>query len=137
MIIPLLKGLGLTFRRLFTKHITIQYPEQKHPMPARWRGVHYFRKNEAGETACVACGLCVAVCPNTCITLEIGEKPDGKRFPLKYEIDPWRCIFCGFCQDACPVNAINLGKGYEEAHYRKEDLVLNTKTLLSMYEEKL
>lgn len=133
---PLLKGLCLTFRRLFTKPITYQYPEKKHEVPDRWRGVHYFKKNEAGETACVACGLCVAACPNQCITLEIGEKFDGKRYPLKYEIDPWRCIFCGFCQDACPVNAINLGKDYEQAHYRKGDFVLDTAKLLAMNEEK-
>jgi NADH-quinone oxidoreductase subunit I len=84
----------------------------------------------------VACGLCVAVCPNACITLEIGERADGSRYPLKYEIDPWRCIFCGFCQDACPVSAINLGENYEQAYYHKEDFVLDTKKLLSMYEGK-
>lgn len=136
IVLPLLKGLRLTFTRVFTKPITYQYPEKKHEVPERWRGVHYFKKNEAGETACVACGLCVAACPNKCITLEIGEKFDGKRYPVKYEIDPWRCIFCGFCQDACPVNAINLGKDYEQAHYRKEDFVLDTNKLLSQYEDK-
>lgn len=136
MIWPLLQGLGLTLRRLFSKSITIQYPEKKYKVPARWRGVHYFRKNDAGETTCVACGLCVAVCPNACITLEIGEQADGSRYPLKYEIDPWRCIFCGFCQDACPVSAINLGENYEQAYYHKEDFVLDTKKLLSMYEGK-
>ena len=136
MIIPLLKGLRLTLKMLFSKPITIQYPEEKHKVPLRWRGVHYFRKNEAGETTCVACGLCVAVCPNTCISLEIGEREDGTRYPIRYEIDPWRCIFCGYCQDACPVNAINLGQDYEQAYYRKEDFVLDTKKLLSMYEGK-
>jgi NADH-quinone oxidoreductase subunit I len=136
MIWPLLQGLGLTLRRLFSKKITIQYPDKKYKVPARWRGVHYFRKNEAGETTCVACGLCVAACPNACITLEIGERADGSRYPLKYEIDPWRCIFCGFCQDACPVSAINLGENYEQAYYHKEDFVLDTKKLLSMYEGK-
>ena len=135
MIFPLIKGLSLTLRRLFTGNITYQYPEKKHEVPPRWRGIHYFKKNDAGETTCVACGLCVAVCPNSCITLEIGEKSDGKRFPIKYEIDPWRCIYCGFCQDACPVNAINLGKNYEQAYYKKEDFVLDTKKLLSMNEE--
>jgi len=136
IIIPLLKGLALTVSRVFSRPITYQYPEKKYQVPARWRGIHYFRKNEAGETACVACGLCVNVCPNRCITLEIGERADGTRYPLKYEIDPWRCIYCGFCQDACPVNAIRLGQDYEQAHYRKEDFVIDTKKLLSMNEEK-
>jgi NADH-quinone oxidoreductase chain I len=136
MILPLLKGLALTLRMLFTKPITLKYPEEKYKVPPRWRGTHYFRKNDAGETACVACGLCVAACPNMCITLEIGERFDGARYPLKYEIDPWRCIFCGYCQDACPVNAIRLGSDYEQAYYRKETFVLDTKKLLSMNEEK-
>ena len=75
--------------------------------------MHYFEKNAAGETTCVACGLCVAVCPSRCITLEIGEREDGSRYPGRYEIDALRCIFCGFCQEACPVNAIRLGQDYE------------------------
>lgn len=137
IIIPLLKGLSLTFRRIFSKTITVQYPEKKHKVPARWRGTHYFKKNAAGETTCVACGLCVAACPNSCITLEIGERVDGKRYPLRYEIDPWRCIYCGYCQDACPVNAINLGQDYEQAHYRKENFVLDIQRLLSGYEDRI
>ena len=135
VIIPLLKGLRLTISRLFVKPITVQYPEQKYKVPPRWRGIHFFRKDEKGETTCVACGLCVRVCPNECITLEIGERFDGTRYPLRYEIDPWRCIYCGFCQDACPVNAIRLGSDYEQAYYHKEDLVLDTKKLLTTKEE--
>ncbi len=108
-ILPLLKGLRLTLRRFFSRPITIQYPEQKKPMPPRWRGMHYFDKDEKGETTCVACGLCVAICPSVCISLEIGERQDGTRYPLRYEIDSLRCIYCGYCQEACPVNAIRLG----------------------------
>ncbi len=63
-VLPLLKGLRLTLRRFFSRPITIQYPEQKKPMPPRWRGMHYFDKDEKGETTCVACGLCVAICPS-------------------------------------------------------------------------
>jgi NADH-quinone oxidoreductase subunit I len=75
------------------------------------------------------------VCPNECITLEIGERFDGTRYPLRYKIDAWRCIYCGFCQDACPVNAIRLGADYEQAYYRKEELVLDTAKLLTTKEE--
>ena len=135
MIVPLLKGLRLTLRRLFTKPITIQYPEEKHKMPPRWRGVHYFRKNEAGETTCVACGLCVAICPSKCIYLEIGEKEDGQRYPKEYRIDELRCIFCGYCQEACPVDAIKLGPGYEFVKYNRSDFDFDTKKLLTMYDE--
>ena len=95
--------------------------------------MHYFDKDEKGETTCVACGLCVAICPSVCISLEIGERQDGTRYPIRYEIDALRCIYCGYCQEACPVNAIRLGGGYEYVHYRREDFILDKAKLLAMY----
>jgi len=136
MIIPLLKGLRLTLSRFFSRPITIQYPEEKRTPPPRWRGVHYFRKDDSGNTTCVACGLCVAVCPSRCISLEIGEREDGQRYPRHYEIDELRCIFCGYCQEACPVNAICLGGGFEYVKYQRSDFILTTEKLLAMYEGK-
>jgi len=131
MIIPLLKGLRLTLKVFFSKPVTIQYPEEKRDISPRWRGMHFFEKNDKGETACVACGLCVAVCPSHCITLEIKEREDGSRYPGKYEIDSLRCVFCGFCQEACPVNAIKLGGDYEFIHYKRDDFKLTKESLLS------
>ncbi len=136
IILPLLKGLWLTLRRFFTKPITVQYPDVKRVPAPRWRGIHYFDKDAKGETTCVACGLCVAICPSNCIYLEIGEREDGTRFPIKYEIDELRYIFCGYCQEACPVNAIRLGPGYEYVKYHRADFVLTKERLLSMYEGK-
>ena len=131
MILPLLKGLKLTLKVFFSKPVTIRYPEEKRAVSPRWRGMHYFEKNDKGETACVACGLCVAVCPSHCITLEIKEREDGSRYPGKYEIDSLRCVFCGFCQEACPVNAIKLGGDYEFIHYSRDDFKLTKESLLS------
>lgn len=125
MIIPLLKGLRLTLRMFFSPQITIQYPEERRPISPRWRGIHYFEKDAAGETTCVACGLCVAVCPSRCISLEIREREDGSRYPGRYEIDELRCIFCGFCQEACPKGAIKLNNLYELAQYDKQALILD------------
>ena len=136
IILPLLRGLALTLKTFFSKPVTIQYPEEKVDLAKRWRGIHYFDKDEKGETTCVACGLCVAICPSRCISLEIGEREDGSRYPTSYEIDELRCIFCGYCQEACPVNAIRLGQGYEFVHYRREDFILNKEKLLAMYEGK-
>ncbi len=134
VIIPLLKGLRLTLKRVFSPAVTVRYPEQKVNLAARWRGMHYFEKDAKGETTCVACGLCVAVCPSRCISLEIAEREDGSRFPARYEIDGLRCIFCGFCQEACPVNAIRLGQGYEYVQYGRGDFILDKDKLLAMYE---
>ena len=131
MILPLLKGLRLTLRMFFSPRITIRYPEERRAISPRWRGIHYFEENAAGETTCVACGLCVAVCPSRCISLEIREREDGSRYPGRYEIDALRCIFCGFCQEACPVNAIRLGQGYEYVHETRADFLLTKEKLLS------
>ena len=131
MILPLLKGLKLTLKMFFSRPVTIRYPEGKREISPRWRGMHYFEKNPQGETACVACGLCVAVCPSHCIRLEIREKEDGTRYPGRYEIDALRCIYCGFCQEACPVNAIKLGQDYETVNYRRKDFMLTKEKLLA------
>jgi NADH-quinone oxidoreductase subunit I len=131
MILPLLKGLKLTLKFFFSKPVTVRYPEQKRPVAPRWRGMHYFEMNEKGEPLCVACGLCVAVCPSHCITLEIREREDGTRYPEKYEINAARCVYCGFCQEACPVNAIKLGQDYEYVKYARDDFKLTKDVLLS------
>jgi len=131
MIIPLIKGLKLTLARFFSRPVTIQYPEERRPISPRWRGIHFFEKGEKGDTACVACGLCVAVCPSHCIELVIAEREDGSRYPERYEINTLRCIFCGFCQEACPVNAIKLGGDYEFVKYRREDFLLSKEKLLT------
>ena len=129
MIIPLLKGLKLTLKMFFSKPITIRYPEEKRRIAPRWRGMHYFEKNEKGETACVACGLCVAACPSRCITLEIREREDGSRYPGRYEIDALRCIFCGYCQEVCPEEAIHVGVHYENSEYQRDRFVYDLERL--------
>lgn len=134
MIIPLLKGLKLTLSRIFTRPITIQYPEEKRQPYESWRGLHYFEKNEKGEPLCVACGLCVAACPSRCISLQIGEREDGTRYPIRYEIDALRCIFCGFCQEVCPVNAIKLSRNFEYVRYDKAEFKLDKEKLLALKE---
>jgi len=73
MIVPLLKGLGVTLKYFFSRPFAIQYPEEKVEMTDRWRGIHYFERREDGSTKCVACGLCEAVCPSNCIYVEAEE----------------------------------------------------------------
>lgn len=130
MIIPLLKGLGLTLSRFFSKPITCQYPEEKMPPAKRWRGIQYFEKNDQGRMKCVACGLCMAVCPSQCIYIETGEDEKFGRYPIRYELDASRCIFCGYCEEACPVKAIFLGKNYEWVESDRRAYLMNTEKLL-------
>jgi NADH-quinone oxidoreductase chain I len=130
MILPMLKGLMLTLNRFFSKPITVQYPEERIPSAQRWRGVQYFEKDERGKTKCVACGLCMAVCPSQCITIETAEDEEGRRYPLTYELDSSRCIYCGFCEEACPVNAIFMGRTYDWVEGERKPLLMNTERLL-------
>ncbi len=130
MILPMLKGLVLTLNRFFSKPITVQYPEERIPSARRWRGVQYFEKDERGKTKCVACGLCMAVCPSQCIYIETAEDEEGRRYPLTYELDSSRCIYCGFCEEACPVNAIFMGRTYDWVEGERKPLLMNTEHLL-------
>jgi len=130
MIIPMLKGLLLTFNRFFSRPITIQYPEEKMPAAPRWRGIQYFERDEQGKTKCVACGLCMIVCPSQCIYIETAEDDEGRRYPLRYELDASRCIYCGYCEEACPVSAIFMGKTYEWVEGERKPFLLDTDKLL-------
>ena len=134
MIIPLVKGLALTLSRFLSKPITIRYPEEKRPPARRWRGIHYFEKDDKGRTKCVACGLCMAVCPSQCIYIETAEDEEGRRYPLTYELDVTRCIFCGYCEEACPVKAIFLGQTYEWVEGERRPFLMDTEKLLEQKE---
>ena len=124
MIIPLLKGLATTLRMIFTKPITLQYPEERRPVAPRWRGHPELTVNEDGSRRCVACTLCMVVCPSNAIRgIEPAEGPEHEKYPVAFTIDLTRCIFCGFCQEACPKAAIKLNNLYELAQYDKSVLI--------------
>jgi NADH-quinone oxidoreductase chain I len=131
LLTDLFTGLGVTLRYAFKKPVTYQYPEQRRPIDPRYRGRHRLTTHEDGSLKCVACGLCAAVCPSRCITVEPTELPDGRRFPDVYEIEIARCVFCGFCQEACPFEAIVLTQAHELATPEKTRLLYNKEMLLT------
>ena len=49
----LVKGLRLTFKNLFVKKVTVQYPEEKAPQSPRFRGLHALRRYPSGAQYCV------------------------------------------------------------------------------------
>ncbi len=102
----LLKGLSVTGRHMFSRKITVQYPEEKTPQSFRFRGLHALRRYPNGEERCIACKLCEAVCPAMAIVIESDQRDDGSRRTTRYDIDLNKCIFCGFCEEACPVDAV-------------------------------
>lgn len=128
----LLKGLGVTGRRLFNKKITIMYPEEKTPKSPRFRGKLALRRYANGEERCIACKLCEAVCPALAITIDSEERADGTRRTTRYDVDQFKCIYCGFCEEACPVDSIVLTDIHEFHMETNEERTVNKQQLLAL-----
>jgi NADH-quinone oxidoreductase subunit I len=126
----LFRTLWLVFVHLFRKRITVQYPEQAPYMPPRFRARIILSRDPDGGERCVACYLCSAVCPVSCIALQAAEDETGRRYPEFFRINFSRCIFCGFCEEACPTYAIQLTPDYEMAEYRRPGMVYEKEDLL-------
>jgi NADH-quinone oxidoreductase subunit I len=118
------------FLHAFHRRVTIQYPEQKVPLPPRWRGRIVLTRDPDGGERCVGCYLCSAACPVDCIALQATQDATGRRYPEWFRINFSRCIFCGYCEEACPTLAIQLVPDFEMSEYRRENLVYEKEDLL-------
>src|SRR3569832_137592 len=118
LLLELFKGLALTGRYLFSRKITVQFPEEKTPQSPRFRGLHALRRYPNGEERCSACKRCDAVCPALAITIDSELREDGTRRTTRYDIDLFKCIYCGFCEESCPVDSIVETRIYEY-HFEK------------------
>jgi NADH-quinone oxidoreductase subunit I len=124
------QGFIVTFKHLFKKPVTLDYPRKKKPMAPRYRGRHYLERYDDGTERCVCCGLCAASCPADAIYMEPEETENGERRAKVYEINLLRCIFCGFCEEACPEEAIFLGQEYEFSDYERNSFIWTKEQML-------
>lgn len=130
------KGMWFTFRHMFKKTVTLEYPEKKVILGAEFRGRPVLVAEE-GKERCVACGLCARACPPLAISMQAAETQDVKeRYPSVFEIDMLRCIYCGFCEEVCPEEAIVMSKEYDfnfkdrkDAVYGKDKLMIESTVL--------
>ncbi len=133
--VDFIKGLHVTLGYLFSRSITIRYPDEEKWIPyQRFRGRHTLNLTSDGKELCVACELCSRACPTKCITVIPMEDDTGRgitdRVAKVWKVDLVRCLFCGYCEDACPTRAVRLGRDYELARtdlskttYEREELL--------------
>lgn len=107
---------------------TIQYPEEKLPVPEEFRYIPFlvYEESADGEKKyrCTSCGICSKVCPPQCIWIVRTIDPDtGKPIPTPAEfyIDTDICMNCGFCAEYCPFDAIKMDHDYEIASYNRHE----------------
>ena len=131
------KGMGITFKHIFRKKPTINYPEQTRPFSPVFRGVQVLNRDEEGRERCTACGLCAVACPAEAITMEAAERLPGEehlyreeKYAVKYEINMLRCIFCGLCEEACPKDAVYLSETIVPSNYSRKTFIYSKQEML-------
>ena len=116
---------------------TIQYPEEKLPVPEEFRfiPIMLYETDEEGNRKyrCTACGICAKVCPPQCIWIERDINPKTGRpvpNPKNFFIDVDICMNCGFCAEYCPFDSIKMDHDYENASYdRMENHIFDLEKL--------
>ncbi len=117
---------------------TVQYPEEKVPVPEEFRFIPFliYEENELGEKKdrCTSCGICAKVCPPQCIWIVRTNDPETGRpipEPEEFYIDVDICMNCGFCAEYCPFDAIKMDHDYELSVYDRHTKNIYDKARLS------
>lgn len=134
-LVEIMKGMGLTLKMMFTKPVTILYPEEKRRVYDGFRGRHAFvRDPVSGKEKCIGCMKCANICPAQCISIG-KEKIENKLVVVKYDIEALRCIYCGYCVEICPVCALVLTEEYEYSATNKAALYFDKEKLLRNWDD--
>ena len=124
-------GMRITWGHLFSKSVTVQYPDQRDVLPERVR-----LKLDVNMDDCIGCRLCERACPVECITIDtikttedvdLGETSTGHKKKLwvaKFDIDMAKCCYCELCVHPCPTECISMVEDYEYSSYDRNDLIL-------------
>ncbi len=121
------KGMLTTISHLIRPPVTIQYPEERLPMPIWTRGrPRLIYEVDTGELRCTACGACALACPVDVIKIEQHPSPIKGKVLDRFDIDMAGCIECALCVEACPFRAITMAPDFEMAAFeRTTDLVFD------------
>src|SRR3954470_20074029 len=142
----ILKGMAVTAPNFVGSYfekdrlITVQYPEERNPLPENYRNFPFLvfdGEDEQAGLRCVACKICEKECPPQCIYIIKSEdkKPDyiGKPqfYPAVFDIDISVCMSCQICVEVCPFEAIKMDKVFELSRRERFDALLMRKAELS------
>ena len=137
----ILKGMAVTARNFLGSYfekdrlITVQYPEERSPLPENYRNFPFlvFDNDPEAGLRCVACKICEKECPPQCIyiILERDEKGKPKKHPKVFDIDISVCMSCQICVEVCPFEAIKMDKVYELSRRERFDALLLRKDELA------
>lgn len=117
---------------------TVQYPEEKLPVPEEFRFLPFliYDEDPAGNRLdrCTSCGICAKVCPPQCIWIVRSNDPQTGRpipEPTDFFIDIDICMNCGLCAEYCPFDAIKMDHDYELASFERMEHHIHDKERLS------
>lgn len=133
------KAMKVTFKHMFHRPMTFQYPREKRTIPDAHRGALGLLRYDNGQERCVGCDLCEVACPSRCIKV-ISEEDKSlplQRYATEFYIDITKCVFCGYCVEACPVNALAMTKMYEYSTHDKRTLLFDKQRLYDIGEQHL
>lgn len=126
------QGMWTTLKHFFSRKFTIQYPEQRAPLPTGFRGLPRLIYDEDPEhLRCVACSICANACPVDVIHIDTHRGEDRKLVLDRFDIEAGGCIYCGLCVEACPFDALTMMHSFELAAYNREQLFW-TKEMLAI-----
>ncbi len=123
VIVPMWASIVRMFKTTIHRPVTIMYPYEKEWVPDNYRG-----RPGLVFDKCLGCGICVRMCPTTCIELVEVADDDGNMVK-RPQVNVGRCMMCGYCAEYCPVDAMTTTTDYELAEFTRQDLIYDPRRL--------